>query len=227
MTLHSFARRFRLAAALVPIALLAAPASAETPAPAQIASGAFDFYVFTLSWSPGFCDTSGDSRSPEQCSAGSGLGFVVHGLWPDNRYAADPADCGSMFVPSEALQATQGLYPNAGLARYEFEKHGTCTGYAPDVYFQAVKYLREQIITPSILAAPHMALRVSPDDIEQAFMKDNANLHADNIAVTCSRGELIDVRICVSKDMKAFAVCPPKVLGHSCRMPQLTVAPVR
>ena len=227
MTLFSLARRVLLSAMLLPVAFPAGPASAQTPAPEQIASGAFDFYVFTLSWSPGFCDTGGAAKSPAQCASGSGLGFVVHGLWPDNRYDADPADCGSTFVPPSALQAAQGLYPNPGLARYEFEKHGTCTGYQPEVYFQAVKYLREQISTPSVLNAPQAALRLSPDDIKQAFMKDNANLHADNMAVTCNRGELIDVRICVSKDMKAFAVCPPKVLGHSCNTPQLTVAPVR
>ena len=227
MTLFSSARRVYLASALGVLAFLAAPAEAGTPAPAQVASGAFDFYVFTLSWSPGFCDTGGDSKSADQCAAGSGLGFVVHGLWPDNRYAADPSDCGYASVPPAALQATQGVYPNASLARYEFEKHGTCTGYTPEAYFEAVKYLRAQIIIPAVLAAPHAALRFSPDDIEQAFINDNANLHADNLAVTCSRGELIDVRICVSKDLLAFAVCPPKVLGHSCRTPQVTVAPVR
>ena len=214
-------------AALAACLVLASSASAGTSAPAEVASGGFDFYVFTLSWSPGFCDTSGESKSPEQCGVGSGLGFVVHGLWPDNRYAADPADCGNAFVPPAALRMTLGVYPNSGLARYEFEKHGTCTGYSPEAYFGAVNYLREQIVTPAVLTAPHAALRMSPDEIEQAFIRDNANLHADNMAVTCSRGELIDVRLCVAKDMRAFAVCPPKVLGHSCRSPQLTVSPVR
>jgi len=227
MTMSDTIRGALMGAALAACALLASPAAAATPAPAEVASRPFDFYVFTLSWSPGFCDTGGDSKSPEQCGVGSGLGFVVHGLWPDNRYAVDPADCGNAFVPPGALQMTQGVYPNFGLARYEFEKHGTCTGYSPEAYFGAVKYLREQIVTPAVLTAPHAALRMSPDDIEQAFIQNNANLHADNMAVTCSRGELIDVRLCVSKDMRAFAVCPPKVLGHSCRSPQLTVSPVR
>src|SRR5579863_1165716 len=123
------------------LAVFATPASAATPAPTEVASGSFDFYVFTLSWSPGFCDAGGDLKSPNQCGAGSGLGFVVHGLWPDNRYGADPADCGDAFVSPGALQITQGVYPNGGLARYEFEKHGTCTGYSPEAYFSAVKYL--------------------------------------------------------------------------------------
>jgi ribonuclease T2 len=45
--------------------------------------GQFDFYVLALSWSPGFCENSG-SRS-RQCDSGRGLGFVTHGLWPQNE----------------------------------------------------------------------------------------------------------------------------------------------
>ena len=48
--------------------------------------GAVRLFVMALSWSPGFCDLDGDSKSPRQCAAGAGYGFVVHGLWPDNRF---------------------------------------------------------------------------------------------------------------------------------------------
>ena len=206
-------------------AALAGAAAAQTPA--AVAPGAFDFYVFTLSWSPGFCDTGGASKSPDQCATGAGQGFVVHGLWPDNFYADDPADCGFAEIPAAALGLTGGVYPNAGLARSEFEKHGTCTGLGAAAYFSAVKYLQGQIATPDALKAPSGALRMSPDEIERAFMAANVNLHADNFAVTCARGELVDVRLCVSKDLRAYAVCPAKVLGHSCHSAQITVAPLR
>ena len=53
------------AAALWFSAASAAPTPAELVAPAD-----FDFYVLTLSWSPGFCDTGGERKSPEQCGAG-------------------------------------------------------------------------------------------------------------------------------------------------------------
>lgn len=220
--------RFRLPKSLLSIiaALLALPALAQTPPPSHVAPGAFDFYVFTLSWSPGFCDTGGAAKSPDQCAIGSGQGFVVHGLWPDNYYSADPADCGYQYVPPAALALTRGTYPNEGLARYEYEKHGTCSGLSPSDYFSAVKYLREQIVTPDVFKAPHDALRLAPDDIARAFSAANANLHLDNLAVTCGHGELEDVRICVSKDLRAFAVCQ-KVASRTCRSPQITVAPLR
>lgn len=206
---------------------LAASPSAAQSAPPQVSSAAFDFYVFTLSWSPGFCDTGGAAKSPEQCASGAAEGFVVHGLWPDNRYSEDPEDCGETAVSATALQLSTGVYPNQGLARYEYEKHGTCTGFSPEVYFSAVKYLRDQISIPDLFKTPHSSVRIDPEDIIKTFMTSNINLDPDNMAVTCSRGELIDVRICVSKDLRAYAVCPSKVLGHTCRSAQLTVAPLR
>jgi ribonuclease T2 len=77
-----------------------------------------------------------------------------------------------------------------------------------------------------MLRAPRQAQRVSPQAIEQAFIDANSNLSANNMAVTCARGELVDVRICLSKDLKAFATCP-KVSGHTCQRASVAVAPVR
>ena len=212
--------------AFLAFTLLASSSEAQQ-VPAQVSSGAFDFYVFTLSWSPGFCDTGGTAKSPDQCATGAGQGFVVHGLWPNNRYSEDPEDCAETAVSPTALQLSIGVYPNQGLARYEYEKHGTCTGFSPEVYFTTVKYLRDQISIPEIFKSPQSAVRISSDGIVRAFIASNSNLQPDNIAVTCGRGELIDVRICVSKDLRAYAVCPSKVLGHTCRSAQLTVAPLR
>ncbi len=205
---------------------MTAPALAQSAAAGS--NGAdFDLYVFTLSWSPGFCDLGGAAKSPDQCASGSGLGFVVHGLWPDSRYSTDPEDCDDVAVSSRALQMTVGVYPNRGLARYEYEKHGTCTGLSPEAYFSMVKDMRDQIVIPDLFKAPQSAANVSSDGIVRAFMASNPNMQANNIVVTCVRGELTDVRICVGKDLHAYAVCPPKVLSHSCRSAQLTVAPLR
>ena len=79
------------AALLVLSALAVSPSRADAPAN-LVSTGNFDFYVLTLSWSPGFCDNGGESKSPDQCATGSGQGFVVHGLWPDNLNALDPSD---------------------------------------------------------------------------------------------------------------------------------------
>jgi ribonuclease T2 len=214
-----------LAAGVFALAASCAEA-AETPAK-FVSTGDFDFYVLTLSWSPGFCDTGGDEKSPDQCAAGSGEGFVVHGLWPDNQDRADPSDCGRPErLSSEALAEVGGVYPNAGLARYEYGKHGTCTGLSPEAYFGAVKYARDQFAVPDYLKAPRERIKTTPSQIVRDFIAANPNLTANNMAVTCGRGELIDVRFCLSKNLGAFVVCP-KVSGHSCHATSISVAPLR
>ena len=71
--------------------ILAAAALVAALAGAR-ASDNFDYYVFTLSWSPGFCDTGGAAKQPGQCARGAAEGFVVHGLWPNSAYGGDPED---------------------------------------------------------------------------------------------------------------------------------------
>lgn len=201
---------------------LAAPSSR-----AEDAAGNFDYYVFTLSWSPGFCDAGGAEKSPSQCATGSGTGFVVHGLWPDRAYGANPENCQyGVRIPGSAIAETRGVYPDEGLARYEYLKHGTCSGLDPDAYFGAVKALRDEIVVPEALKAPHQALTMAPDELARAFAAANANLQPANMAITCRNGELIDVRVCVSRDLRAFANCP-KVAGHTCHASSITIAPLR
>ena len=190
------------------------------------AADSFDYYVFTLSWSPGFCETGGAAKQPAQCAPGAGEGFVVHGLWPNSAFGANPEDCGGGYVSGAALELTKGVYPDEGLARYEYRKHGSCSGLDPQAYFAAVKTLRDAIFVPDLLKAPHDAVKTSPAALTEAFVAANPNLKADNMAVTCRDGELIDVRICVAKGLTAFAQCP-KVSGHTCHAASITVAPLR
>lgn len=219
--------RFALKIAAGALALIGLPMAAFGQSAPPVATQPFDYYVMTLSWSPGFCDLGGKEKSPRQCAAGSGKGFVVHGLWPNDRDRPNPEACGpDVYVSSADLAATRGLYPSQGLAAYEYRKHGTCTGLSPHDYFAAVQYVRDQLVVPEILQAPRQRLRVSPADLEQAFIAANGNLHAGNMAITCRHGELVDVRFCLSKDLKAFALCP-KVSGHTCHSTSIAVAPLR
>lgn len=107
-----------------------ATASPERPRPRGASRpDDFDFYVLSLSWSPGFCETSGAEKHRSQCNEGSGLGFVMHGLWPQYE-SGFPSDCGPAGrSPSRiALEDAKGVYPDLNLARYEWRKHGTCSG---------------------------------------------------------------------------------------------------
>lgn len=189
--------------------------------------GQFDFYLLSLSWSPAFCDTGGDEKAPDQCAAGRRLGFVVHGLWPQNERGF-PSDCdpGSRAPSRVALDSAAGLYPDEGLARHEWRQHGTCSGLSPADYFAAVRRARDAVTVPPAFASPEEPQNFSPNDIIRAFAGSNPGLRADTMAVTCRAGELQEVRICFTKDLRGFLSCP-EVSRRACRAPDITVLPVR
>ena len=110
------------------LALVGAPIAVVAQAAPPVANTSFDYYVMTLSWAPGFCDLGGKDTSSPECAAGSGDGFVVHGLWPDNDYRPNPEGCQGQDASPADLADEHGLYPNDSLAAYEYRKHGTCTG---------------------------------------------------------------------------------------------------
>ncbi len=116
--------------------------------------------------------------------------------------------------------------PSEGLARHEYRKHGTCTGLDARDYFDVVRTVRDELNIPPTLQGPHELQRVSPETIEQAFIAANANLTPDSMTVTCAHGELVDVRVCLTRDLKAFVNCP-KVAGHTCHRSSIAVSPVR
>ncbi len=191
------------------------------------APGNFDFYVLALSWSPGFCATGGASKAREQCASGSNLGFVVHGLWPQFTRGY-PSDCGPAGrVPSrQALDTVRGVYPDIGLARYEWMKHGTCSGKSPTDYFADVKAARDAIAIPQPLQRPSDDQTWAPLDVARAFVAANGGLRTDQLAVTCRQGMLAEVRICLSKDLRATVPCPEVARG-TCRTRQITVPGLR
>jgi ribonuclease T2 len=223
LTGAAFARGALLSIAA--LALIASPAARGAGSP-PVATAPFDYYVMTLSWSPGFCDLGGEAKAPRQCAVGAGNGFVVHGLWPNSRSGANPEDCDYADPSSAELSTARGLYPSQGLARYEYLKHGTCTGLSARDYFAAVRHARDRLTIPPMLQAPSERQRLSPRAIEQAFIDANANLKPTNMAVTCVRGELVDVRFCLTRDLRAFATCP-RVAARSCRSDSIAVAPMR
>jgi ribonuclease T2 len=195
--------------------------SANTSSP-----GNFDFYVLSLSWSPGFCELAGGGRPSNQCEVGSGLGFVVHGLWPQNQHGF-PSDCATERPVSQiALNEAKGLFPDDGLARYEWRKHGTCSGKSPQAYFADVRRAREMVTIPPDLQNAQQDLTGTPRDLVTDFLSANPGLRPDMMAVSCKNGILQEVRMCLSKDLRNFQTCP-EVSRDTCRASQIQVPHAR
>ena len=188
------------------------------------APGDFDFYVLALSWSPGFCELDGDrTRNREQCGEGSGLRFVVHGLWPQNERGY-PSDCGPAGrSPSRiAMEQAEGLFPTEGLARYQWRKHGTCTGSSPSDYFRDIRRAREKVVIPPALAKAERDQSWTAIDLERAFAAANPGLRPDMMSVACKRGVLQEVKICFTRDLRDFRTCQ-QVDRSGCRAREFTV----
>ena len=183
--------------------------------------GDFDFYVLALSWSSGFCATGGADKGKAQCDRGAGLGFVVHGLWPQYERGF-PSDCGGGQPSSVALDSARGLFPDIGLARYEWRKHGTCSGKSPEAYFGDVRRARDMIQIPEKFSRAKGDQSMSPQDILRAFGDANPRLRPGMAAVGCRSGVLQEVRFCLSKDLREFRSCP-EVARSSCRTREIDV----
>jgi ribonuclease T2 len=206
-------------APFLPLWVQAMRGTANTP-------GDFDFYVLSLSWSSGFCETPAGARARGQCEAGANLGFVVHGLWPQYEHGY-PSDCGpaARFPSRLALQGAQGLYPNDGLARHEWQKHGTCSGKSPTDYFADVRRARDSIVIPAPFVAAKEKQSWTPVDIARAFIAANSRLRPGMLGVACASGVLQEVRICFSKDLRDFHACP-EVSRQGCRVREVSVPPI-
>jgi ribonuclease T2 len=189
--------------------------------------GQFDFYVLSLSWSPSFCEASGERGTPPQQQCGARpYSFVVHGLWPQYEngfpeFCQQPAPRLNRNIVSSMLD----LMPAPRLIFNEWDKHGTCSGLSPNAYFETVRKARALVKIPDAYVAPSAPLTVTPDEVEDAFAKANPGLPRDGIAVTCDSRRLGEVRICLGKDF-SFRSCP-EIDTRACRRDQLVMPPVR
>jgi ribonuclease T2 len=215
-----------LVSLFAPIASLAEPEFARReaiePAEARGGAGPFDFYVLTLSWSPAFCESGGGREYRAQCEPGLAKGFVTHGLWPQYEHGF-PSECDGAATPSRmALAHVAGVYPDEGLARHEWRKHGRCSGKSPTDYFADVRRASESVTIPALFERPRQAQSFAPLDIQRAFIAANPRLRPGMLAVTCRKGALQDVRICFSRDLREFRPCPEIARG-ACRSGEIAV----
>jgi ribonuclease T2 len=207
--------------------LLVSPAMAQSQETKGGPAGQFDFYVLALSWSPGFCELSGDADRKPECEPGKGLNFVVHGLWPQNDQGY-PTFCkpGARFPSRANLASVSGLYPDDGLARYEWRKHGTCSGENPDSYFRLVRQARERVRVPDSFTRTVDGTKAMPLEIERAFSEVNPGLRPEMMSVSCRQSLLQEVRVCLSRDLRNFQQCP-EVDRDTCRAGQISIPAVR
>ncbi len=210
-------------------ALLCSSVPANAQDARQNAPGEFDFYVLSLSWSPSFCEAGserGSRREPDQQCGERPYAFVVHGLWPQYERGF-PEFC---QVPAPRLDRTivgtmLDVMPAPRLVYHEWDRHGTCSGLSARAYFDTVRKARAVVKIPTEYMEVKAPLTVTPDEVEEAFVKANPGMTRAAIAVGCDNRRLREVRICLSKELR-FRDCT-EIDQRTCRREQLVMPPVR
>src|SRR5438309_11115776 len=165
--------------------------------------GQFDFYVLSLSWSPTFCEASGERGTPPQQQCGARpYSFVVHGLWPQYEigfpeFCQQPAPRLDRSVISSMLD----LMPAPRLIFNEWDKHGTCSGLSSHAFFETVRKARALVKIPDDYIEPAQEITVTPAEVGDAFVKANPGLSRASVSVSCDAKRLTEVRICIGKDL--------------------------
>jgi ribonuclease T2 len=161
--------------------------------------GQFDYYVMALSWSPTFCELHPDED--EQCSH-KGYGFVLHGLWPQYESGGGPEHCKTTDEPDrKTVGRALAFMPTRSLVDHEWRTHGACTGLGPDGYFDLADRAFAAVHVPTQFQAPKSDVQVTSDQLRGAFRQANSGLGDDMLSLHCSRGELVEVRVCLDKDL--------------------------
>lgn len=211
--------RFRPFCALLLLALAVLPARADE-------AGKFDFYVLALSWSPTYCKQEGENASRHQCDVRDPFRFIVHGLWPQYERGY-PQSCpgAPQRIDRWIAVSMEDIMPSHNLVFHEWRKHGTCSGLTPEAYFDLTRQAFERITIPGAFRTLDKRGKASPATVEKAFRLANPGLDEKAMAVTCDRGELEEVRICLTKDLE-FRACA-EVDRSGCRAGSLSVPPPR
>jgi ribonuclease T2 len=166
-------------------------------------AGEFDYYVMALSWTPSFCATEGDARGSEQCDAGTGFGWTLHGLWPQYEDGW-PSYCNTNARnPARADTAEQSsLFGTSGLAWHQWNKHGRCTGLSAGDYYDLSRLAYDRVTRPEIFGKLDRTYRFPASVVEEAFLETNPSLEADGVTVTCRDGFVREVRICLTRGLE-------------------------
>ena len=210
-----------LAVVLVPLSL---PQSHGRNYGEHTAPGEFDYYLLSLSWAPGFCARPNARPDSLECASGHRVGFVVHGLWPQLDNGDHPSQCAKARpVAQDIVKRTLVYIPDPGLIQHEWRDHGTCSGLSPAAYFDTVRRAADSVNIPADLRQLNQRITASPHDITAKFVFANPQMR-DSIRVTCSGGDLAEVRICLGKDLSPRAC---GVNNFGCTAPSIAILPLR
>jgi ribonuclease T2 len=180
-------------------------------------AGHFDNYVLALTWLPAFCEQHPDLaecgfafHSPDGFAAKH---LILHGLWPNQSHDSQHSYgfCGvspdiesldqshqwcQMPNPGLSQAALSGLAavmpganPQSCLEWHEWYRHGSCSGYSPEEFFNRAGALVRAVAQSNFgnFLAGHAGQTVELADLAKAFEADYGPGSAADVGFDCSR----------------------------------------
>ncbi len=180
----------------------------------------FDYFVLAISWTPAWCERDGDARDAPTCAPGAGVGWGVHGLWPQHDDGTWPEFCATPERnPSRAQTAEQAdLFGSGGSAWHQWNKHGRCSGLSAAAYYALTRDAAGALDLPP-LEAPG---RLAPGALRAAILDRNPDFAAGSVVITCSSGMLGEVRVCLAPDLLPRA-CDAGLAARGCRAASIRI----
>ncbi|MEL6210676.1 MAG: ribonuclease T, partial [Pseudomonadota bacterium] len=168
----------------------------------------------------------GDDRGAPECASGAGLGWSVHGLWPQFEEGY-PSDCPtSERNPSRRETAEQAdIFGSSGLAWYQWQKHGRCSGLSAANYYRLTRLAFEKVTRPSVFRQLDQPVRLPAEVVEEAWLDDNPTLKDEMLRVTCAGDYVQEVRICFTRDLEPRACAPDA--RRDCTAERVLLPPIR
>jgi ribonuclease T2 len=182
------------------------------------------YLVLALSWTPSWCALEGAARNDARCDSGSGAGWLVHGLWPQHIQGGWPEFCDTDHIaPSRtALQGMVDIMGSAGLARHQWAKHGSCSGWDAQEYFAQTRAAFSGLAFPQAISARGQPQRAAPDALLAEFRAANPQFGPDMVTLTCRAGMAQEIRVCLSHDLQPRH-CDDGLLSRGCNARSVTL----
>lgn len=183
---------------------------------AGVAFGAgaeFDYFLLTREWPGTFCREYQCRQQPANTSV-----FTIHGLWPQYQNESwpewcDPENKFDIDAVKDLLDQMNIEWPMLYMPdfwQHEWDRHGTCAlsvFSSQHEYFESTLKLHEKYDLQDALAidgiVPSLTNLYRKSDIH-ASIKNNIGAIPQ---LYCSRDELNEIRLCVTKDLEPFD-CP-------------------
>jgi ribonuclease T2 len=166
-------------------------------------AGQFDYYLLSLSWSPSYCLLHPGDEA--ECHR-RGYGFVLHGLWPQYDAGGYPQNCAtSVTLTAEASALARTIFPSQRLVEHEWQRHGTCSGLDALSYFRSADTALTAVQVPERFAAPRSDQQLAGAEILSAFIAANPGVPTSALSLSCSRGQLSEVHVCLNRELKLRA----------------------